>query len=121
MTALEQALMQELQQEKALNTEIIERLEKQEQSFISQLQQQQKDYESNLSKIVNNYKASIQQMEKNLTTYLENNKKELESLKQEQALLYKLQKEMNESLINLPNYENLVKELKTLLSIQGNG
>ena len=33
----------------------------------------------------------------------------------------KLQKEMNESLINLPQYESLVKELKTLLSIQGNG
>ena len=90
-------------------------------SYIEILEKQQELYESNLSKIVNNYKASIHQMEKNLTTYLEKNKQELESLKQEQALLYKHQKQMNEKLINLPNYENLVKELKTLLSIQENG
>ena len=63
MTALEQALMQELQQEKALNTEIIERLEKQEQSFISQLQKQQRAYESNLSQIVENYTQHIETLQ----------------------------------------------------------
>ena len=121
MTALEQQLMKELQQEKDLNIKLISNLESQEVNFLQILEKNQELYESNLSKIVKNYQQSMLQMEQNCKSYLEENKAELESLKQEQAHLYKLQKEMNESLINLPQYENLAKELKTLLSIQDNG
>jgi DNA topoisomerase VI subunit B len=118
MTALEQQLMKELQQEKDLNIKLISNLESQEVNFLQILEKQQELYESNLSKIVNNYKISIMEMEKNIDTYLEQNKKELESLKQGQALLYKQIKIMNESLINLPNLENLEESLKTLLYLQ---
>ena len=48
MTALEQALSQELQQEKALNTKLILTLDKQELEFIQTLQNEQKLYEQNI-------------------------------------------------------------------------
>ena len=47
MTALEQALMQELEQEKVLNISLIEKLEKQETNFLKFLQNQQTAYEKN--------------------------------------------------------------------------
>ena len=76
MTALEQQLMKELQQEKDLNLKLISNLQSQETSFLQNLEKQQELYESNLSKIVNNYKISIMEMEKNLANYLEQNKQE---------------------------------------------
>ena len=66
MTALEQQLIKELEQEKALSTELISKLDEQESSFLRQLQQMQTAYEINLSKIVQNYESNLSKNMKEL-------------------------------------------------------
>lgn len=82
--------------------------------------EEQRAYEKNLSQIAQNYQKNIEIIESEYKSYLEQSKAELEKLRAEQNSLYKQIKTMNESLVNLPNYESLEKGLKTLSNLQGN-
>ena len=80
MTALDQQLMREREEAKAMNLRLISILQKQEQDFLENLQQQQESYENNISEIVKNYEISLSKIVENYESNLSKNTEELQSM-----------------------------------------
>ena len=120
MTALEQELLKELEQEKALNTTIIDKLEKQETNFLKFLQNQQTAYEKNLSQIVENYEKNMQTIQETYSSELELLRTNTSKLFKNQKAIYSKLETLNTNLTDIPNLENLEEGLRTLSNLQGN-